>query len=147
MQPDDWRTTLRAGRKAAVAAFTPDLLAQMRADNAARRAEREARRAAKLARASFVNQRLAHGDTPEELAASLGMGVNGVIALAQRDGHALMQRKGFRRLASWVSHRDVAALDALASESGVTREKMLGVVIADALASGAFVAKRRRRAA
>lgn len=149
MQPEggDWREILRSARRSAIASLTTEQAAALAANDAEVRAARAARKAAKLERTLFINQRLAHGDTVEEIAEAIGMKERGLRYLAARSGHAVMARKGFRRLAAWVSHKDVAALDALAAENGVTREKMLGIITADALASGAFVARRRRRAA
>ena len=143
MQPDPtWREKMRAARRAALAALSPGEAAQRVADDMAAWAERSARREAKAAQALLVNQRVLLGDTPEEIAARIGITVRNLRHRARRWGHALMQRKGFRRLSVWVSSAHVETLDRLAAAWGVSREKAL-----EELAATALTARAQRRVA
>ena len=153
MQPEipSWKVKLRASRIAALAALTPAEAAQRAADAAAARAERGERRAARAAQALHINQRIVLGDKPEEFAEHLGVTVDAVRKRARRWGHALMQRSGFRRLSAWVADRHVRALDALASDAGLSREKVLEEILAallgDAIAARRIVTPVKRSAA
>jgi hypothetical protein len=143
MQPDahSWRAKLRAGRLAALATLTPEEAAQRAEDDAAERRARAARRAAKAAQSVLVNQRAALGDTPEEIAGRLGISLRALQARARTWGYALAQRAGFRRISAWVAERHVRALDTLAVEAGIPREKALERIVAAVL--GDLVAARR----
>lgn len=136
MQPDVplWKAKLRAGRLATLASLTPEEEAQRAADDAAERRARASRRAQKAAEALLVNQRAVLGDTPQEIAGRLDIGVAALRGRARRWGHALMQRAGYRRLSSWIADRHVRLLDALAVEVGLSREKVLEALLAAALA-------------
>jgi hypothetical protein len=136
-----WKSKLQAGRLAALASLTPEEAAQRAADDAAERRARAERKAAKAEQAALVNQRLALGDTPEEIAGRLGITLRALQARARTWGHALAQRAGFRRLSAWVAERHVRQLDALAAEAGLTREQALERIAAAILGDG--VAARR----
>ena len=148
MQPD-YRQILRDARNAALSAMTPDQKCQREADHKSRLERRAARRevhaqrqAEKVAKIRLWTQRLMHGDTPEEIADALGVTEFALRNWSLRWGVALMQRKGFRRLAAWVSFPHVAALDALASDLGLSREKAMATLLDAALSDGAHVARR-----
>ena len=153
MRPDahSWRGKLRAGRLAALASLTAEEAAQRVADDAAERHARTERRAAKSAQAMLVNLGVALGYTPEEIASRLGISLRALQARARTWGFALMQRAGFRRLSAWVADRHVRALDALAVEAGISREKALeqivSAVLGDAVASRRIVGVSEKRKA
>jgi hypothetical protein len=136
-----WKAKLREARAAALASMTPEEAAQREADDAARRGWRAERRAARAAEALLVNQRAFLGDTPEEIAARLGITSDGLRKRARRWGHVLVQREGFRRLSAWVANRHVWMLDTLTAETGLSRDKVLETILAAIL--GDPVAARR----
>lgn len=132
MQPDVplWKAKLRAGRAAALASLTIEEEAERAAEDFAERHARASRRAARSGQALLVNQRTLLGDTPAEIAARLGIGVAALRARARRWGHSLVQRAGYRRVSAWIADRHVRALDALAAEAGLSREKALEALLA-----------------
>lgn len=106
------------------------------------RATRAERRAKRAAESLLINQRVALGDTPIEIADRLEISLRALQRRAERWGHALRQRAGFRRLSAWVADRHVAGLDKLAADAGLSREKALERILAGALADGAHIARR-----
>jgi hypothetical protein len=133
---------LRAARLATIALMTPEENAARIAADAARATGRTLRRRERVAQALLVNQRLSIGDKPEEISARLKISLRSLQRHAKRWGHALVQRAGFRRVSAWVADRHVTQLDKLALEAGVSREKVLERILADALADGAHIARR-----
>jgi hypothetical protein len=141
-EPPTWKTKLRAFRLTALASLTPEEAEARVAADRAEVAARALRREARAAQALLINQRAALGDTPEEIAGRVGISVAALRRRARRAGHFLAQRKGFRRLAAWVSNRHVETLDRLAATWGMSREKALEELIA-----GTLAARMQRRAA
>ena len=133
-----WVRKLAAGRAAALASMTPE----ENADRAREALERVARRAKRLADARLVNELAQAGDTPDEIAAALGVTARTLFNRAKRWGIVLKRRKDFRWLASWVSESHVPALDCLAADLGVTRAVALERILEAALEGGAHVARR-----
>lgn len=144
MQPEfpSWKEKLRIARASALASLTDEEVKAREADDAANRARRAANNAGRAAQALLVNQRLSLGDKPDEISARLDISLRGLQHRAKRWGHALMQRAGFRRLSAWVADRHVSALDRLAADTGLPRDKALERLLAAALADGGHIARR-----
>lgn len=133
-----WVRKLAAARAVALAAMTPEEVA----DRGAEIAARAARKAKRLADARLVHERSLAGDTPDEIAARLGIAPRNLFNRAKRWGIVLMRRRGFRWLSAWVSDHRIPALDCLAADLGVTRAAALERLLDAALADGAHVARR-----
>jgi hypothetical protein len=133
-----WVRKLAAGRAAALAAMTPEEIAARQVEIK----ERIARRSKRLADARLVSERMQAGDTPDEIAAALGIAPRNLFNRAKRWGFTLMRRKGFRWLSSWVRESRIPALDCLAADLGVTRAVALERILDASLEKGAFVARR-----
>ena len=138
----EWLRLQREGAARAAEALTVEEAAERRAYWAERRAERSQKAAYRAKIALFVNQRLMHGDKPDEIAKETGVSLAALRKRARRWGHALFERKGFRRVTAWVRDSLVVELDAIAAEMEITRDKAFMLLVEDVLRDKAFIARR-----
>jgi hypothetical protein len=82
------------------------------------------------------------GDKPDEIAAVMGMPVKCLWNLRTYWSLPIASKKGHRRLFSWFSDAEVAALDDMAADLGVDRLGALQAVLRAVMAEGAFIARR-----
>ena len=136
-----WKSKLHAARLQALEALSPEERAERLHADAEELAARSERRAARSAQDLFINQRAALGDTPQEIAERLGIGVGALRARGRHSGHVLTQRAGYRRLPAWVATRHVRALDAIAADAGMSREKAVEALLAGLLGKGVTIAR------
>ena len=136
----DWLLKEREAKAARMAALSPEERAARKAYHIKRMADRSQRRAERVKIALFINQRAMHGDKPEDIAKELGVTVGSLRS--RRWGHALLERKGFRRLPAWVCDGDVAELDDLAKDLGLSREKAFSLLIKVVLQDNGYIARR-----
>ena len=145
MQPETFPPLKRAlfeAKRAAYAAATEEERAQhvesrRRAQEnavAARNAKRELNRT--IAALGLAGYEI------DEISKMTGVPVQGIWKRRLTWALPISSRKGFRRLLTWVPDLGVDALDALAEDVGVDRQRALDAIVKNALADGAFIARR-----
>lgn len=137
---------IHEGSRAVWASLTPDEQLGVRVYKEARRQikkelsalKREDRRKVRIKIAALTMA----GDKPGEIAAKMGVPLKSLWNHRLYWALPIAVRRGCRRLFAWLPDAEVAALDSLAADMGVSRGRALEALLRLALADGGFVARR-----
>lgn len=146
--PTTWREKRAAALTAAWLSLSPEEREVAAAARVLEREERKVRRRRNRERCRRLNLMVLAGSNPEEIAAAEGMNKS---TLRSRLNGLFAARRGFRRLFAWISDDHVAALEEIAADLGIDRNRVLERLLAATLADAGLIARRqlgvRRRVA